>query len=680
MKISVTALFSTLLITAGFFAGCSKVEPGEDPGLPGERISFRVNSQVPPLEYEGSKVTFNGHDLMWEGSETMDVLIGNSSTTAFSQGQAAVLTNDGANRFTGEFDLNGSFTASDIRAITVPAGHQSWVKTASGVVCPIAFEQVQKDPDVMNGENFPLWAPVSQAMLDEARQTDGSYILDNVTLRWGCAVLRFNVYGAHSAMESGEVLESISLITDDYFPKNFAAGLSSDALVRTNDADQTIVKLQNGAVVNGRTADNGIKVYMAIFPGEVKLHEVKVTTDKGIYTLKTSYQLTGGDLRGQVIQLGLNLSKFERISRSEYEYYYNAVLDVTKRSYLPSIQLTYTEPGKTISFVAVNEEYYSMDGVTQETMPLNIRSVYTIASMSKPPLAYFTMKIKEEGNIDLMQPLYTYYPAILSDFSSSLEDKVKQITPKMALLHTSGLGNETYVKPITYYPGTPGYTDYSYSGCGVWLLSRTLADIKGTTFEDLAKEYMFDKVGMEHSSYAWQDEYELCHVYGHQELSGGSSSKVKNWAVNVAHSLRTTTEEYTKNLKWIMAGADLTPESYAEIMSEYLTINSGHTSQGYIWRVDTLSTVGPIYHHRGSKSLFHGWMCFVPSRQATLVFFTNGSTSFNFNQPIAKLFLGDEVYALKGHGQDLPDPKEETGTGSGSGGAGNYGIIDEPSL
>lgn len=667
----------TLALSAALF-GCNKSEISERTGAATEskRISLSVGTAVPPLEEGGTKVTFDGTSLVWEGAESMDVLIGNSSTTAFSQGQSAVLSNDGENRFVGEFALDAGFSESDIRAIAIPAGHQAWVRGASEVRLPIAFEQTQKDADVMNGENFPLWAPISSEILAAAKKEGNNYRIDSLRLRWGCAIIRFNVYGEHSAMEAGEVLESISLITDNYFSKTFSAGLSDNALVRNDDADQIILRLQNGVTVNGRTSANGIKMYMAIFPGGVKLHEVQVKTDKGIYTLKTSYEITGEDLRGHVYQLGLNLSKFERVDRSEFEYYYNAVLDVTKRSYLPSIQLTYTEPGKTISFVAVNDEFYSTAGVTQETMPLNIRSVYTIASMSKPPLAYFTMKMKEEGLIDLMHPLYEYYPGFLSDFSAANQEKAKLITAKMALLHTTGLGNETYKAPIAY-SGTPGYENYSYSGCGVWILSRTLANIKGTTFPALAKEYMFDKIGMDHTSYAWQDEYELCHVYGHQELAGASATKVKNWDPNVAHSLRTTTEEYTKNLKWIMSGADLSQAGYDEMMAEYLNINSNHTSQGYIWRVDTLSTVGPIYHHRGSKVLFHGWMCFVPSKQATLAFFTNGTTSFNFNQPIAKLFLGEEVYALKGHGQDLPTPKEETGTGSGSGLAGEYGIIRE---
>lgn len=678
MKLSLKC--SAAMAVVVFMAGCAKEKPAAGDGVPAaqeQTIRFTVRPVMPAAESEGTKIALDGSSLKWEGTETMALLIGNASTSSASAGQTASLVNTGDNTFSGQVALGSGFTVSDIRAMALPASGKAWVKTASRASLPIAYRQVQKDPDVLNGENFPLWAPVTDGLLDASRQEDGSYIIDNVELRWGCSILKFNVYGAHPDMQPGEVLESISLITDDFFPRNLEAGLSDNAISRTDNSNQVILDLKNGATLDGRTAANGVKMYMAFYPGSVKLYEVKVTTDKGIYTLKTSHQITGSDLRGHIIPFGLNLSKFERVDRAEFEYYYNAVLDVAKRSYLPSIEVTYTEPGKTISFVAVNDDFYSMSGITQETMPLNVRSVYDVASMSKPPLAYFTMKMVEEGKFDLMKPLWEYYPDILNDFATdALKEKVKLINGKMCLLHTSGLANETYSN-ISSFPGTPGYTDYSYSGCGVWLLSRTLAHILGTTVEDMAADFMFDKIGMTHTSYAWQNEYELCHTYGHQELAGASASKVKNWAVNIAHSLRTTTEDYTKNLKWIMSGADLTSESYNEIMSEYLTINSGHTSQGYIWRIDTLSTQGPVYHHRGSKVLFHGWMCFAPQNQVTLAFFTNGTTSFNFNQPIAKLFLGEEVYALKGHGQDLPEPKTETGTGSGSGLAGEYGIIDE---
>ena len=646
------------------FAGCTETEPASPAGTEPQKVKICIKTGIPSLEDEdGTKVTLDGDKLVWTGGESMDILVGNSSSTSKAAGQVARLENAGDNSFSGEIELNDGFSLLDVRGLTIPADHGAWLRYNGTfrVRVPISLYQEQAEEGVLNGEYFPLYAPLTTDILDAGRQDDGSYVIDGVQLQWGCGVFKFNVYGTHPQMESDEVLEKVQLITDNNFPRNFEAKLTDNSIVRNSDATQIVTTLKTPAQVSGRTKDTGAKVYMAFFPYTTTLHEVQLTTDKGIYTYKTDYKVSGSDLRGHIVALGLNLSKFDRLDRTEYESYYSKVLSIIKRAQLPSMQVTYTEPGKTISFNCVNEDFYKNTAKIQEVCPLNIRTVYQCCSMSKNPVAYVAMKLVEAGRLDLEQPVYEYYPAMLDLFADDAsKEKAKLITAKMILLHRTGLNNSAY-NNITY-TGTPD-EKYVYSGPATHILDLALGNIIGSGLNEYARTYIFNKIGMNHSSYIYEDEMNTFYAYGHREIDGGTYGRDQYSSPgNSAYSMLSTTEEYTKYLQWIMGGADLTQASWDIIFYPYFYTTGSETSeyataQGLIWRRDTHPELGYLWHHRGNNGKFKGWECFVPSTRQTLIFMTNGVNSHNFYLPMAKLFLGvtKDIEALRGVGAALPE-------------------------
>lgn len=270
----------------------------------GNCINVSVETIAPSTEAP-TKTTLDGDQLVWTGDETLDVLIGNSSSSDAATSKAVALDFDPVtSTFSGVIDL-GSFTESDIHAITVPGNSGSWISYVNDSYhanIPLSVNQVQVKNGVMNGDNFPLYADITDEIRSHCKLEDGSYRFRNIQLEWACSAIRFNVYGTHAAMDSNEILKSVS-VTLAEIPENYT--------------DNTItVSLSESAAIAGKNAENGIKLFMAIFPEGNSINTVKVTTDKAVYELSGNAGalkvLEGEDIRGKMYQFGLNLAKFER--------------------------------------------------------------------------------------------------------------------------------------------------------------------------------------------------------------------------------------------------------------------------------------------------------------------------------------------------------------------------------
>ena len=295
-----------LNIAAGLcFISCSMQEQlPNPPAASGNCIKVSVETIAPSTE-EPTKTTLDGDQLIWTGDETLDVLIGNSSSSDAETSKAVALDFDPVtSTFSGVIDL-GSFTESDIHAITVPGNSGSWISYVNDSYhanIPLSVNQVQVKNGVMNGDNFPLYADITDEIRSHCKLEDGSYRFRNIQLEWACSAIRFNVYGTHAAMDSNEILKSVS-VTLAEIPENYT--------------DNTItVSLSESTAIAGNNAENGIKLFMAIFPEGNSINTVKVTTDKAVYELSGNAGalkvLEGEDIRGKMYQFGLNLAKFER--------------------------------------------------------------------------------------------------------------------------------------------------------------------------------------------------------------------------------------------------------------------------------------------------------------------------------------------------------------------------------
>ena len=116
------------------------------------------------------------------------------------------------------------------------------------------------------------------------------------------------------------------------------------------------------------------------------------------------------------------------------------------------------------------------------------------------------MLLAEEGVIDLDKPLQAYLPKPLPDYPAYADlagdDRYQQITARMVLSHSTGFPNWRQFEPdgrlkFLFAPGAR----YSYSGEGFALLQMVVEEITGRDLESLARQKIFEPLGMTRTSY-----------------------------------------------------------------------------------------------------------------------------------------------------------------------------------
>ena len=338
--------------------------------------------------------------------------------------------------------------------------------------------------------------------------------------------------------------------------------------------------------------------------------------------------------------------------KAEVEALKTKVLDICRRANLPSMQVCYTEPGKTISFTVTNEDFYA-DPEHKKYLfrPLDNQTQYEACSISKVPLSYLACKMADEGRIDLDKPLYDYFPQILGYFADGQDlERVKRLTPRICMTHRTGLDNKTYKEKKMEFKFKEG--EYHYSGPGIFLLQRTLEHLWGESLYDYSKRELFDPLGMHHTNYTWQSYNDTLSPYGFltDTVTFNKWGRDGKPRANAAYSMRTTAEEFTKFLYFWMDGADLSPEMYKAMTEKYvLAIDEGEVGKAYRglgWVVCEDAELGHFIYHGASNRSFRGMMGCFPEQRRTFVYFFNGtSENFNVHGPMTQAILGTTGFA-----------------------------------
>lgn len=170
---------------------------------------------------------------------------------------------------------------------------------------------------------------------------------------------------------------------------------------------------------------------------------------------------------------------------------------------IPGISVAIVE-GDRIAFV-------TSDGFSdlENMVPASARTLWRIASVSKPVAATAAMQLAEQGRLKLDEPIWTYVP-----WYPHKADHV--ITVRHVLTHTSGIRHYDYEagekESAEYFPTveagshvngvdreplkfTPG-TRYLYSSYGFLLVAGFVEAASGLSFEGYLKEKIFTPAGM----------------------------------------------------------------------------------------------------------------------------------------------------------------------------------------
>ena len=138
-----------------------------------------------------------------------------------------------------------------------------------------------------------------------------------------------------------------------------------------------------------------------------------------------------------------------------------------------------------------------------------LSSMYGIGSTSKVIVTAAVMKLVEEGDIDLDQPLISYIP----EFQMA-DDRYKKITPRMLLDHTSGLQGSTLTNAMLLGDSDTDNHDHlldrlknqrlkaepgafgTYCNDGFTLAEILVEQVSGLTFTDYIEQEMAAPLGL----------------------------------------------------------------------------------------------------------------------------------------------------------------------------------------
>lgn len=341
-----------------------------------------------------------------------------------------------------------------------------------------------------------------------------------------------------------------------------------------------------------------------------------------------------------------------KISKKEYKEYEKGLLSIIERANIPSIQCVFVTAEDSLSFEVINKKFYKDPQCEPEIKPLSDQTIYQACSISKLPLSWIACKMIEEGTLELDKPLVDYYPGLLKYFATD-EDKelAKLLTPRICMAHRTGLDNKTYKVGSMKFSFTPD-TKMKYSGPGIFCLQRTVECIKGKHLNELAHEYIFDPLGMEHTNYVWIPYYDEYHANGYnnskwEDIPMGKIRK-RSSSENAAYSMRTTAAECTKFVRAVMHHWGMKEETYQMMLApygEYIPAEYKNREKKNVYKClgwaceKDNEEVGTIWYHGGNNGRYKGNVIFIPSLDASLVYFTNAQHPYEINTEIHNLFF-----------------------------------------
>ncbi|MEM8900351.1 MAG: serine hydrolase domain-containing protein [Bacteroidota bacterium] len=307
-----------------------------------------------------------------------------------------------------------------------------------------------------------------------------------------------------------------------------------------------------------------------------------------------------------------------------------------------------------------------------EGIPLSNTQTFYAASLSKPLFAYLVMRLVNEGKLDLDRPIVDYLDKPIGEYTFKhdyegyqdiqSDERHTKITSRMCLSHSSGFPNWRYIgksginfgNPLTieFEPGTR----YSYSGEGIQLLQLAVEQITGQGLEDLAIEYVFEPLGMEMTSFLWQEKFEGNYVLGHHKKKKVLNRRKRDQEF-AAGSMETTPQDYARFIQAVLRGENLSKDAFEEMISPQIAITSKQQfGKNATVETDENKGIGlsyglgwGIYNTPYGKAVFkeghlQGWehfTVFYPEQKKGILIMTNSSNGESIFKELLEVVMGD---------------------------------------
>lgn len=309
-------------------------------------------------------------------------------------------------------------------------------------------------------------------------------------------------------------------------------------------------------------------------------------------------------------------------------------------------------PGLSIAIINNNElSYHEVFGVSnvQTNEPVNKKSIFEAASLSKPIFAYLAMKMVEQGKIDLDRPLYEYLPH--PEIAEEFQEDAKLITARMVLAHQTGLPNHALGEEmkLAFKPGT----DFFYSGEAYQYLAAVIGLHYSLDWNkdinNLLKEVVFDPLEMPHSTFTWDSYLSEHKVFGHNndgipKLNHPGQDYYWDGSFQAYSTLHSEAAEYANFIIAMLEQKGLTKKSFDEMFKEQTRFKDDNPLKQQIgqtgWGLGFAQKVTDeytVHMHTGNNHDFQAYAMFIPEMEYGLVVFTNSNKMIPFLMNLSQI-------------------------------------------
>ncbi|MEO0461796.1 MAG: serine hydrolase [Pseudomonadota bacterium] len=208
-------------------------------------------------------------------------------------------------------------------------------------------------------------------------------------------------------------------------------------------------------------------------------------------------------------------------------------------------------------------QHLQVHGALGDGTKAPINTLFKVASLTKPVTALVALRLSERGSWDLDEPLARHY--IDSEISRS--PYLGKLTSRLVLRHRSGFPNWRYLEDdgrlvFQFEPDAR----QRYSGEGYDYLRKAIEAKLQRQFNDIAREVLFDPLGMTSTSFVWTDELNRSLYAAPREADGSLACDEVGDSANGAANLITTVGDYSALMAAMMRGEVLSQELYEEMI------------------------------------------------------------------------------------------------------------------
>jgi len=327
--------------------------------------------------------------------------------------------------------------------------------------------------------------------------------------------------------------------------------------------------------------------------------------------------------------------------------------------YISAYNSTYRESGELINGtiliakegeILVHKGYGYAD--PEESIKNSRRTVYRIASITKPITALAVMQLEEEGKLDLHEPLSRYLP----EASFQNEISIHQL-----LTHTAGIRRDPLVDiydpislenlakhiqsaPLVSAPGT----QVQYSNCGYQLLAYLIETVSGQSYAAYLEEHIFTPGGMDDSGVSLSTEEPEWMAKGYRLLAGRlvAQTPIDMSVVSGSGSIYATAEDLYQLDRALEAGALVSEQTRIKIFQDQTRLDSDF-HYGYGWEIADWKGQ-PLFHHGGYLiSGYSGEWLKIPNEDLVVIILNNtpANNLFQVSKVLAAITMGD-FYSL----------------------------------